>query len=145
MAQWAIRIGNIESINYAVKHRLVGVGWHEMGDLTKCKKDADFYNLYLSCAAYQSRSMKVATRHINQIRSFLFEIKKDDTVYLPIRGTQKLYEGKVLGIPSFLGDPHYPFLTHIREVAWERQLLREDLGESAVKKLKSWNTIIRLS
>jgi restriction system protein len=109
----------------ALSEGLAIVGWSELGDLSAIDTRAELRDLVHR--AYPDRRSAVISNWTGQLWRFMWRIKTDDFLVLPLRGRDQLAVGRVSGEYKYRGDAPLGF-QHVRSVTW----LRTDVPRGAI-------------
>ena len=138
---WLIRAGrNGERYDYNIEHSLVGLGWGQMPDLRSFSSRKDLETvLRLRLPDASDRSI---TNHVGQLWRLRTDVRVDDLVVMPRKGTPEMALGTVTREYWYDdGDPG-PDWRHLVSVDWKRtDVPRTDVRGDLLKSLDGLQTI----
>jgi restriction system protein len=142
MSLWLVRAGRHgEQEQGALEYNVITVGWNEFSDLSDIKTRDELAELY--SRIYPTAKKMQAANEVGQIWRFLWKIKKDDLVALPLKTQSAIAIGKVLG------DYKYKELTanikHIRHVKWLKTIPRSAFDQDILYSLGAFMTVCQIS
>lgn len=140
---WVVRsgVGN-ELIERVEAEGFVALGAGNLGDLRRFKTKADLL------AAYQKRNPQELPGQVylrgGQLWKLAHDVKAKDIVLTPKSATRQILVGFVIGGYAFEPKvlPAYP---HIRRVAWQTKVSRDQLKPSLRNSVGSISTLFSLS
>ena len=123
---WIVRAGRHgEGEDHALHHQVVGIGWPELGDLTRIGSAG---NLRLALdAVYPDTRPSTLADWSGQVEAFRFRMRAGDLVALPLRSAPAVAVGRLTGDYRYVPDAVVA-LRHQRSVEW----LAEDIPRDRI-------------
>ena len=121
---WVVRADGGRYTEHCVSGSYTGIGWGELGDLSKIKDRDELRTLYE--ITFPNDSTATVGNKVGQIARFLLEIRAGDYVITPAQDSEWLHYGRIGDeAPYYHADAAdgcpYP---HRRPVDWDRKRLR---------------------
>ncbi|MCB4792168.1 MAG: restriction endonuclease [Elusimicrobia bacterium] len=128
---WGIhggRTGDADTL--FLKDNYVGLGWTEMGDLSKLGADREAFKLEVK-NKYPEKVEGAIPNNAGQLFRFVHEMKKGDIIVYPSKRDRQIHIGKITGDYKFDSkkEPGYP---HIRPVKWLKEISRTKFSQGAL-------------
>ena len=140
---WMVRAG--KGAEFAEQFRdqgVVGIGWADFGDLTRCNSKEDVAKIAAEEMAGSRRGQILSS--VSQISRYLFEIKVGDGVITYDRNARRFFLGTIEGAPQHSPDS-FKELPCTRKVRWrDGDVSRDDLSVSARNSLGAIQTLFLL-
>lgn len=133
---WGIhggRTGDADSL--FLKHKVVALGWAEMGDLSKLPAEREtFRNRYMQVKPDLKEKSYIIGG--GQLYRFVHEVKVGDLVIYPSKKDRKIHIGEIIEPYSYEPDvePNYP---HHRLVKWLKDFPRTRFSQGALYEIGS--------
>jgi len=143
MALWLVRCGRRgEGESHALAHNVVGVGWADLGDISKASS-LDAIRGRLEERRPDAKPSTV-TNWAGQLDAFTHRIEKGDLVALPLKSAPAVAFGRVTGGYHF--DPNAPDqIRHQRPVEWIREdVPRSEIDQDLLYSLSAFMTVCRI-
>ena len=123
---WMVRAGRHGEGEYdALNDHVVGIGWPELGDLTRVGSAG---NLRLTLdAAYPGAKPSALANWGDQVETFRFRMRVGDLVVLPLRSAPAVAFGRLIGDYRYAPDA-VAAIRHQRPVEW----LAEDVPRDRI-------------
>lgn len=116
MTLWVVRCGADSAYELeAYDKKIVGIGWGELGDLSKIETVEQLKTFYNK--TYSSEILGAVRTNVGQVFSFINRIQIGDLVALPIRSTASIAFGRIKSNYRYVPDAH-PYVRHQRDVEW---------------------------
>lgn len=116
MTLWVVRCGADSTYELeAYDKKIVGIGWGELGDLSKVETVDQLKALYGQ--TFTSETLGAVRTNVGQIFSFINRIQIGDLVALPIKSTASIAFGRIKSNYRYAPDAH-PYVRHQRDVEW---------------------------
>jgi predicted Mrr-cat superfamily restriction endonuclease len=134
---WVVRAGRRG--RFAADFHAAGtaaIGWGGFGDL------AGRDRAELVAAARELGGERNAATTAGMLFRFANEIAVGDWVLMPVSARRELHAGRVTGPYEHRAGDRYP---HVRPVAWEQLIHREELPPAIAQQLTSMLTVFRPS
>ncbi len=141
---WIVRAGRHgEGEDHALNHQVVGIGWPELGDLTRVGSPG---NLHLALdAAYPDTRPSTLARWGDQLEAFRFRMRAGDLVALPLRSAPAVAIGRLTGDYRCAPDAVVA-LRHQRSVEWLAEAIpRDRIDQDLLDSLGTVATVGQLS
>lgn len=143
---WVVRADAGKYTEHCVAGGYTGIGWSELGDLSKIKDRDEIRTIYES--AFPNDSTATVGNKVGHIARFLLEMSAGDWVITPTDDTEWLRYGRLDdGSPydDASGDDGCPY-RHRRPANWdERPLKRSGLPVPLQNTLRSHGTVFSVS
>lgn len=141
---WMVRADSGKYTEACVSVGYTGIGWGELGDLSKIKDRDELRALYE--AAFPNDSTATVGNKVGQIARFLLEIRAGDYVITPAADSEWLRYGKIgESYYHMEGTDECPY-PHRRPVDWaKRSLRRSEFSVPFQSKLRSMLTVYGVS
>lgn len=130
-AVWGIHSGrNSEAFSLFIKHKVIAIGWNEMGDLSKLPKNREAFKGRV-VSAYPTAKPGAIPNFTGQLFRFVHEIRVGDFVVFPSKADRQIYIGRIEGEYKYRPDldKHYP---NTHEVTWLKQFPRTNFSQGAL-------------
>jgi len=133
---WGIHGGRTGDANSLfLKKNMIGIGWSEMGDLSKLADDREAFKEAV-LAAYPDKKPGAIPNNTGQLYRFVHEVQKDDIVVYPSKQDRQIHIGKVTG--DYQHDPALePGYPNLRPVQWIRVVPRSKFTQGALYEIGS--------
>jgi restriction system protein len=144
---WVVRCSDFDA-DHIKNKKSIFIGWTEIDDLKKYRMDdedktrekikAALREKYAQDGEITEGWIKISA---GQLYRFAFEIKNEDVVLTPIKGTDTILIGKIRGEYEYVSNGEYP---HIRKVDWIKGISRGDLSVPARNSTGAISTVFSL-
>ena len=112
-----------------LKGNKLGIGWREVGDLSKIAQDRDSFKSKISQVFPESKKMAVSVVS-GMLYRFCYEAKKGDYVVFPSKSDRMINIGIITGDYKF--DPAQPEYSNTRTVKWLKHMKRTNFSQGAL-------------
>lgn len=145
---WLIRTSSGDFFDDFYTNNYVAIGWNELSDINYIRnaKDEDFKEYVKSIYPEEEKPGYIA----NQVKRFLFEIKKDDIILIPSINSEYIAFGKVTSESAYIRNipqknlelnyPQCDFLKSIN-VSWIKLVRRNEFDPYLYKLMSAHSTI----
>jgi restriction system protein len=133
---WGIHAGRLgEAHVLFIQKKLIALGWHEVGDLSKLPKDREAFKNALA-AAYPNTKPGAVPTTAGMLYRFIHEVQEGDFVAYPSKNDHQINLGRITGPYKFQAsdDAHY---SHQRQVEWLRVVPRTSFTQGALYEIGS--------
>lgn len=133
---WGIHAGRSgEADELFLKQRLLGLGWSQLGDLSKLPADRAAFKVRVR-EAYPNAKDGAINNWAGQLFRFVHEMKPGDFVAYPSKNDKQIHLGKVDG--PYRYDPKIaPKYYNVREVSWLKAFPRSHFTQGALYEIGS--------
>lgn len=133
---WGIHAGrNAEADELFLKQKLLGLGWSQLGDLSKLPADRTAFKTKVR-DAYPNAKDGAINNWAGQLFRFVHEMKPGDFVAYPSKTDRQIHLGKVEG--PYRYDPKIaPKYFNVRDVRWLKALPRSHFTQGALYEIGS--------
>ncbi|MDE0539322.1 MAG: restriction endonuclease [Rhodospirillales bacterium] len=139
---WGIHMADLDP-SIPVELGFVGIGWHEMGDLSNLERTRDSFKLHYA-EVYPDTAAGAIPVQAGVLYRFVCEIAVGDIIVFPSKPDRMVHLGRVVSDYKF--DPSsvdsYP---NRRNVEWLNQLPRANFSQSALYEIGSAITLFQIS
>ena len=142
---WVVRADRGSETQRCVDGGFIGIGWHEIGDLSDVADSAMVAEQWLSAAHRDDKASGIRAT-IGNISRFLFDIQVGDWVITPEDDRKWLRYGQVIGDYRYEASrrDHCPY-RHRRDVLWSaNKLARHSLSYALQNTLGGQLTVFRV-
>jgi restriction system protein len=135
-AMWGIHGGRYgDADELFMKHKLVALGWRDMGDLSSLPKDREAFKTRVA-QVYVDAKPGAIPNYAGQLFRFVHEVKVDDMVVYPSQRDRQVHLGRVEG--DYVYDPKMePSYPHHRAVQWLKAFPRTYFSQGALYEIGS--------
>lgn len=133
---WGIHGGKTgDADTLFLKKNYVGLGWQEIGDLSKIAPDREAFKLAVA-KSYPDAKPGAMPNNAGQLYRFVHEMKVGDLIAYPSKRDRQIHLGQIEGNYKYDTEiePRYP---HIREVKWLREVPRTHFSQGALYEIGS--------
>jgi restriction system protein len=133
---WGIHAGKTgDADNLFLKHNVIALGWHEMGDIGALPADREAFKTKLA-EVLPNRKDRYYWIAGGQLFRFVHEAKSGDIVIYPSKRDRNIYIGEIVG--PFKYDPKTePSYTQHRPVKWLKSFPRTRFSQGALYEIGS--------
>jgi len=123
--------------------KLIGVGWHEVGDLSELPADRDAFKTRVA-NTYSQMKPTAVPGNAGQLFRFVHEVKPGDLVAYPAKSDRQVHIGRIEGGYEYRPDrsPDYP---HQRAVKWLKSVPRSYFTQGALYELGALLSLFQVS
>ena len=142
MALWVVRCGGDGSFEQeAISQNIVGIGWGNLGDISKLNSREEIQALYAKTNSEES--IKSQQNQIAQVFAFRCRIQTGDLVALPLKNSASIAFGKIKGDYKFVSDAH-GFVKHQRSVEWIKEIPRSAMDQDLLFSFGAFLTVFQV-
>lgn len=138
---WGVHMGAHVS-DRPIEGGYVGIGWPEMGDLTKIAPDREAFKAAL-ILAYPDKKTGAIPVDAGSMFKFLHEIKAGDFVIYPSKADRMVNIGRFKGSSEHNADDPDEYPTR-QLVEWLGHFPRDEFSQSALNEIGSFLTMFRV-
>jgi len=133
---WGIHAGRSgEADELFLKQKLLGLGWSQLGDLSKLPADRSAFKAKVR-EAYPNAKDGAINNWAGQLFRFVHEMKPGDFVAYPSKNDRQIHLGKIEG--AYRYDPAIaPKYFNVREVKWLKAYPRSHFTQGALYEIGS--------
>lgn len=117
----------------------VGIGWPELGDLSRIPATRDDYKLTIQKAFPDAKPGSIPVQ-AGVLYRFVHEVKAGDIVVYPSKVDRMVNIGKISGPYKHSTEVSHSY-PNILPVSWEKHLPREDFSQAALYEIGSFITL----
>ena|SRR5260221_6667794 len=131
-AIWGIHGGKTGDADaLLLKHNVIPLGWHEMGDLSRLSPDREAFKLRVA-EVYPDQKPGAISQNAGQLFRFVHEMQTGDLVVYFSKRDRQIYLGKVGGAYIYNREPEPRYPNH-RPVQWVKTLPHTHFPLGAVR------------
>jgi len=139
---WGIHAGEEgEADSLFLKNKVIAIGWHHVGDLTKYK-DRDAYKEKLQ-QTYKDISVGAKRNTAGIFYRFVYEMQIGDLVIYPSKRSKQVYIGEVKSDYKYQPDIFKEYPNH-RDMVWKANYPRTRFSQNALYEIGSALTLFQV-
>jgi restriction system protein len=142
MTLWVVRCGGDGSFEQdALSNNIVGIGWGDLGDISKFSSRAE---LMLHFAATLPNDSVASLRNqLAQVFAFSNRIQIGDLVALPLKNSASIAFGRITGKYKYVEQAHR-YVSHQRSVEWIKEIPRSLIDQDLLYSFGGFSTVFEV-
>lgn len=142
MTLWTVRCGGDGAYEQeAVAQKIVGIGWGDLGDISKINTREELMLHFTS--TLPNESVASLRNQLAQVYAFRSRIQIGDLVALPLRNSASIIFGRIVGDYKFVKDT-YTYVSHQRSVEWIKEVSRSLIDQDLLYSFGAFSTVFEV-
>lgn len=142
MTLWTVRCGGDGAFEQeAVAQKIVGIGWGDLGDISKIDSREELMLHFAT--TLPNDSLASLRNQLAQVYAFRSRIQIGDLVALPLRDSASIAFGRITGNYKFVKDAHR-YVSHQRSVEWIKEISRSLIDQDLLYSFGAFSTVFEV-
>jgi restriction system protein len=142
MTLWTVRCGGDGAYEQeAVAQKIVGIGWGELGDISKLDSREELMLHFAS--TIPNDSLASLRNQLAQVYAFKNRIQIGDLVALPLKSSASIAFGRITGNYKYVKDAHR-YVVHQRSVEWIKEVPRSLIDQDLLYSFGAFSTVFEV-
>jgi restriction system protein len=142
MTLWVVRCGGDGSYEQeAIEQKIVGIGWGNLGDISKINERDELMAHYLAKSG--TETVRSVINQVSQVFAFKSRLQIGDLVALPLKNSASIAFGRVTGDYKFVPNAHR-FVIHQRSVSWLKEIPRSQMDQDLLFSFGAFLTVFQV-
>lgn len=142
MTLWTVRCGGDGAYEQeAVAHKIVGIGWGELGDISKVDSREELMLHFAT--TIPNDSLASLRNQLAQVYAFKNRIQIGDLVALPLKNSASIAFGRITGNYKYVKDAHR-YVAHQRSVEWIKEVPRSLIDQDLLYSFGAFSTVFEV-
>lgn len=142
MTLWTVRCGgDVAYEQEAFTQNFVGIGWGELGDISKFDSREELMLHFAT--VFPNPSLASLRNQLAQVYAFKSRIQIGDLVALPLKDSASIAFGRITGNYKFVKDAHR-YVSHQRSVEWIKEIPRSRIDQDLLYIFGAFLTVFQV-